>query len=81
VDVERVDAVDRGWSDLSTVLEPTPVPEGTGRAALWCRTEAVLKREGTGFAAPPSGDVLERGVVDDLVAPDGYCAAVAYDVP
>lgn len=81
VDVESVTGVDRAWDDLPPDGRPETAPPGTGRTAVWCRTEAVLKREGIGFSAPLRGDPLERGIVDDLVAPDGYCAAVAYAGP
>jgi phosphopantetheinyl transferase len=46
---------------------------------LWCRTEAALKQDGTGFAGPLDPERLAERHVDDLVAPDGYCAAVACD--
>jgi 4'-phosphopantetheinyl transferase len=76
VDVESVADVDRAWDDLSSLLDPGTVALGTARAALWCRTEAVLKRDGTGLSAAPDRRTVEV-FVDDLVAPAGYCAAVA----
>jgi 4'-phosphopantetheinyl transferase len=79
VDVERIADVDRAWSDLASLLPPGPVTDGAGRAALWCRTEAVLKQDGRGFALPVDTERLGERHVDDLVAPDGYCAAVACD--
>jgi 4'-phosphopantetheinyl transferase len=83
VDVESVDDVERAWDDLSALVGQEDVPHGSGRAALWCRTEAALKRDGTGLAVPEGAGSqhLARGHVDDLVAPSGYCAAVAYDDP
>lgn len=77
VDVECVADVASAWDDLSALLDPGTVVRGT-RAALWCRTEAMLKRDGTGLSArrerrTPEDDHL----VDDLAAPAGYCAAVA----
>jgi 4'-phosphopantetheinyl transferase len=79
VDVESVAGVDLAWDDVSSLLASESVTGGSGRAAFWCRTEALLKRDGTGFTVPPDRHRLERGIVDDLVAPAGYCAAVAYD--
>jgi 4'-phosphopantetheinyl transferase len=82
VDVEAVSEVDRAWDDVSSLLEPHGVIEGSGRAALWCSTEAALKRQGTGFRPIRSDAVPEpTGYVDDLVAPAGFCAAVAYADP
>jgi 4'-phosphopantetheinyl transferase len=78
VDVEEVERVDRAWADLAPVLECLDVPVGD-RARLWCRTEAALKRAGTGFAPPYDVGVRTRGRVDDVAAPEGFCAAVAYD--
>ena len=77
VDVESVDAVDRAWEDLSALWGSEPVPEGTGRAAWWCRLEAALKRDGAGLADPVDLALVDRRRVDDLVAPAAYCAAVA----
>lgn len=77
VDVESVDAVDRAWEDLSAVWGSEPVPEGTARAAWWCRLEAALKRAGAGLAEPVDLARLDRRWVDDLVSPAAYCAAVA----
>jgi 4'-phosphopantetheinyl transferase len=83
VDVERIADVDRAWPDLASLLPHRQVTDGAGRAALWCRTEAALKQDGTGFALPFDPERLADGLaerqVDDLVAPDGYCAAVACD--
>jgi len=79
VDVERVTDVEGAWGDLSTVLDVGTPVGGTARAALWCRIEAALKQDGAGFALPCDPEVLARRPVDALVAPDGYCAAVACD--
>jgi 4'-phosphopantetheinyl transferase len=81
VDVEGVADVDRAWDDLSTLLDAGVDVHGSGRAALWCRTEAVLKRHGTGLSARPDRALMAHEVVDDLVAPAGYCAAVAVAGP
>jgi 4'-phosphopantetheinyl transferase len=79
VDVEEVERVDRAWADLAPVLECGDTPVAGDRARLWCRTEAALKRAGTGFATPYDVQVRTRGRVDDVGAPDGFCAAIAYD--
>ncbi len=79
VDVEERERVDRAWAALAPVLECGDLEGGHERAQLWCRTEAALKRAGTGFTPPYDVWVRELGRVDDLPAPEGYCAAVAYD--
>ena len=79
VDVEHERDVERAWDDLAPLLDPGPRQESCHRAALWCRREAALKRAGTGFSPPHGLRGREHGRVDDLEAPGGYCAAVAYD--
>ena len=79
VDVEEVERVDRAWADLAPVLEFGDLSGGSERARVWCRTEAALKRAGTGFAPAYDVQVRDRGHVDDVPAPEGFCAAVAYD--
>lgn len=79
VDVECVANVDRAWSDLCAVMDLGSPVGGTARAAVWCRIEAALKQDGAGLARPFDPQSLARRAVDPLVAPDGYCAAVACD--
>ncbi len=75
VDVESETAVDRAWPDLTPLAGPPPA--GVGRAAWWCRLEAVLKRDGIGFADGVDGGHVDEELVDDLAAPTGYRAAIA----
>lgn len=79
VDVQSVTEVDRAWDDLAALLDTGTVVRGTARAALWSRVEAVLKRDGTGFDSPRDLEEAAQDVVDDLVAPYGYCAAVSVE--
>ncbi len=79
VDVEELERVDRAWPALARVLGCGDLEGGRRRGQLWCRTEAALKRSGTGFTPPYDVRVRALGSVDDLPAPEGYCAAVAYD--
>jgi 4'-phosphopantetheinyl transferase len=79
VDVECVENVDRAWRDLSAAMDLGTPALGTARTALWCRIEAALKQDGSGFAVPFDPQDLARRAVDAVVAPDGYCAAVACD--
>jgi 4'-phosphopantetheinyl transferase len=81
VDVESLAQVERAWDDVSALVEPENLPSGTARAGLWCRTEAVLKRDGNGVAGASDAHQHLTSYVDDLVAPSGYCAAVAYADP
>jgi len=75
VDVEDVAAVDRAWPDLAPLAGP--IPDGVGHAPWWCRLEAVLKRDGVGLADGLHVVDVDDELVDDLVAPTGYCAAIA----
>jgi 4'-phosphopantetheinyl transferase len=79
VDVASVADVDRAWDDVSSLVGGQTPEDATARAALWCRTEAALKRAGTGFSTTDVGDMAAGGHVGDLGAPPGFCAAVAYD--
>lgn len=78
VDVESIADVERAWDDLTPVLELGVSVTGSDRAASWCRLEATLKREGTGFGPHPDLGRLADGVIVDLVCPTGYRAALAY---
>ena len=81
IDVESVMAVDGAWADLTALLDPGLVPAGDGRAAWWCRLEAALKRDGVGLSGQIDLTRLDRGFVDDVEAPPGYCAAIAVGGP
>lgn len=78
VDVVSVVEVDQAWDVVASLAGSHVVLPGSGRAALWSRTEAALKRDDAGRPGEPRADTEPTGHIDDLVAPSGYCAAVAY---
>jgi 4'-phosphopantetheinyl transferase len=77
IDVESVADVARRW-DAGLVLAPDEDPAtDVDRARAWVRKEAVLKQRGTGLSTPMTEVVLADERWHDLVAPDGYVAAIS----
>lgn len=50
--------------------------EMRGRAAMWCRKEAILKALGTGLSTPMSEIRVADWPVEDIPAPEGLTASV-----
>lgn len=91
IDVESIEAVTSRW-DPALVLHPSEkhphdlkemrrlahdLKEMRGRAAMWCRKEAILKALGTGLSTPMSEIRVADWPVVDIDAPEGLAAAVA----
>jgi 4'-phosphopantetheinyl transferase len=80
VDVELIAEVDRRWADLEVPTTGEPPRDPAGRAAAWCRAEAVGKLAGTGLRAPGAALPVDHRVAD-LPAPAGFAAALAWSEP
>jgi 4'-phosphopantetheinyl transferase len=80
VDVESIAEVDRRWADLEVPTTGEPARDPAGRAAAWCRAEAVAKLAGTGLRAPGAAVPADHRVVD-LPAPAGFAAALVWSAP
>lgn len=72
VEVARIDVLP------SLVLAPG---ETGDLARAWARKEAILKARGTGLTTPMSSVVLADEQWQDLIAPEGYVAALALASP
>ncbi|MEE1651844.1 4'-phosphopantetheinyl transferase superfamily protein [Brachybacterium sp. J144] len=76
VDLESVEAVDRGW-DGHLVLHPAEPEDPDRRAAVWAGKEAVLKMLGTGLTVPMTAVRLADHDMRELPAPPGHVLALA----